>query len=337
MIEGFEITNLGPIEQANVEKLGRINLIIGENSVGKTYMLKALYAIHKTVEEYGKGDDIRKVKDIIADKLRWTFQADALKELVKDDAESCSIRLEENNNAFTMKFGKKATSTIQDAGNSIENIGYNSIFIPAREVFSIQRIILKSRDIDKVFGFDDSQYDLAKALQLMPTKNDIVGENSKNRLLEMMGGRIELDANSNKWQYIKDSVAFTIGTASDGIRKLGMLERLLENGYISNDSIVFIDEIEAGLHPKAIIQLLEVIEELALNSNMQFFISSHSYFVIKKMNLMALKNKQLEDYIKCIMPVNNRFILHDFINGMPKNSIIQQSVDLYEEEIDEAL
>lgn len=39
-----------------------------------------------------------------------------------------------------------------------------SIFIPAKEVLSLFSVILKSREIDKSFGFDDTYYDLAKAL-----------------------------------------------------------------------------------------------------------------------------------------------------------------------------
>ncbi|SEQ64744.1 AAA family ATPase [Butyrivibrio sp. TB] len=335
MINKFEIENLGPIENAKIDDLGKINLVIGENGAGKSFLLKALYAIHKTAEEYGKGDDIRRVNDIIADKLRWTFQADALGELVNNSSTTCNVLVEDNHSSFSIKFGKKATVAINDADNNIGQLNYNSVFIPAREVFSIQKIILRSRDIDKVFGFDDSQYDLARALQLMPANSEIMMKTPRDGLMKMMGGSIELDENSNKWQYVKDGIKYTIGTASDGIRKLGMLERLLNNEYISNDSIIFIDELEAGLHPDAIIKLLDIIEELTKQSKMQFFISSHSYFVIKKMHLMALKDK--ESCIKCIMPQEKDFVVHDFKEGMPVNPIIEQSVRLYEEEVDEVL
>ena len=337
MINSIEIDNLGPIEQAKINELGRINLIIGENSTGKSYMLKALYAVHKTIEEFGKGDDIRKVNEIIAQKLRWTFQADFLGELVKRNANICNITIGEDHGKFSMKFGPRATVAISDVENEVDRIDYNSAFIPAREVFSIQKTILRSRDIDKVFGFDDSQYDLAKALQLIPSGREKIEDEPYKQLQDIMEGTIQLDAKSDKWQYVKDGVSFAIGTASDGIRKLGMLERLLENGYISNDSIVFIDEIEAGLHPSAIIQLLDIIARLVDRTNMQFFISSHSYFVIKKMNLMSIEKKEEKDYIKCIMPQNGVFVMHDLKDGMPDNPIIEESIRLYEEEVEGVL
>ena len=175
---------------------------------------------------------------------------------------------------------------------------YNSVFIPAREILSIQKIILKSRDIDKVFGFDDSQYDLAKALQLMPSVDDgDVLNSSKKQLQDMMNGTIELDANTNKWQYINNGIAFTIGTASEGIRKLGMLERLIDNHYISSDSIVFIDEIEAGLHPSAIVKLIEVIDELVEKTNLQFFISSP----VSRSTLGSLESLRIQGFWALIL------------------------------------
>ena len=49
MINSFQIENLGPIENADIKALGRINLIIGENGTGKSFILKALYSAHKSI------------------------------------------------------------------------------------------------------------------------------------------------------------------------------------------------------------------------------------------------------------------------------------------------
>ena len=108
IINEFTIENLGPIESAKINQLGKNNLIIGENGSGKSFLLKALFSVHKSIEDFGKGDDIRKVNEIIADKLRWTFQADALGELVNHTAGNiCSISLVDDHSSFSMRFGKK--------------------------------------------------------------------------------------------------------------------------------------------------------------------------------------------------------------------------------------
>ena len=61
----------------------------------------------------------------------------------------------------------------------------------------------------------------------------------------------------------------------------------------------------------------------------------HLYFVIKKLYLNALKRKVS---IPCIsLSQNGNAQYFDMLNGMPENSIINESVRLYEEEINEVL
>ena len=100
--------------------------------------------------------------------------------------------------------------------------------------------------------------------------------------------------------------------------------------YISPESIIFIDEPESALHPEAISQLLEIIAMLA-DSGIQFFLASHSYFVIKKLYILA---KQKKWSIPILSASNNKWNKDDLIDGMPTNSIIDQSIHLYEDEVE---
>ena len=74
LLSRFEVKNLGPIPELKSGELDRINLIIGENSCGKTYLMKGLYVACKAMESYRRGKDIRGLEEIIKDKLHWTFQ-----------------------------------------------------------------------------------------------------------------------------------------------------------------------------------------------------------------------------------------------------------------------
>lgn len=99
--------------------------------------------------------------------------------------------------------------------------------------------------------------------------------------------------------------------------------------------VVFIDEIESALHPTAISEFLDIIDRIASDMGIQFFIASHSYFVIKKLYLIALKRKQS---IPCISLSKDKGVQYfDMLEGMPENSIINESIRLYEEEIEEVL
>ena len=78
MIEEIEVKNFGPISGLNINNLGKINLLIGPNRSGKTMLLKALYCAQRTIELTGRGKNPRSGKDILADKLYWTFQVEKI-------------------------------------------------------------------------------------------------------------------------------------------------------------------------------------------------------------------------------------------------------------------
>ena len=78
MLKSVEISSFGPIDKAECNDLGRINLFIGHNGSGKTFLLKALYSALRTVEIYRRGKEQRSEKEILSDKLYWTFQAPSL-------------------------------------------------------------------------------------------------------------------------------------------------------------------------------------------------------------------------------------------------------------------
>jgi len=202
-------------------------------------------------------------------------------------------------------------------------------------VLSLQHIILKSRDVDKDFGFDDTYYDLAKALRLLPTKgnNHTHFVKARTSLEEMFGGKVIFDSRTNRWQFRKQNQKFQIGSTAEGIKKIAILDTLLGNRYLTKDSVVFIDEPESALHPIAITKLIEIIVTLA-DSGIQFFIASHSYFVIKALYLAAQKRQMS---IPVLSNIAGDWLDDDLLKGMPNNPIVDESIRLYEEEVELAL
>lgn len=93
--------------------------------------------------------------------------------------------------------------------------------------------------------------------------------------------------------------------------------------------MVFIDEPESALHPKAISQLLDIIWVLS-DKGVQFFMTTHSYFVIKKLYLIAL---QRQISIPLLMAGQNGWAQCDLRDGIPDNEIISESIRLFDEEL----
>lgn len=89
----------------------------------------------------------------------------------------------------------------------------------------------------------------------------------------------------------------------------------MSNGYLTKNSIVFIDELEAALHPRAICDFLDMIAAISEVMGIQFFITTHSYFVIKKLYLIAMKQKSL---VTCVsLKEDGNHIYGDLYDGMP--------------------
>lgn len=338
-IDRVQLKNYGVIEQFSSDQFSNINLIIGENGTGKTFLLKALYSAVRSLEEYKRGDDIKSITEVISEKLRWTFQVERLGDMVSKTAEDgLSLDVQLGNDKIGYQFSQSASSKVGSTTAPDKGKDGNSVFIPAKEVLSLFSVILKSREVDKVFGFDDTYYDLAKALRVSPSRgrNNTIFADSRRLVSDVIDGRVEYDEISGKWSYRnKKNQKFSIGATSEGVKKIAIMDRLLVNGYIGNHSILFIDEIESALHPEAICQFLEMIDMVANDMGLQVFITSHSYFVIKKLYLIALKKAGT---VKCISMNKGQVPrICDLHDGMPENSIIDTSIRLYEEEIEEVL
>lgn len=360
MINSVQIENFGPLAKLDWQNLGPINLVIGENGCGKSFLLKALYASVRTLEDYKRGNNPDSLERILENKLYWSFQYDHAWELTANEYIPLSTKLTLNQQEFSYSlhivpgFEDRYTYSF-DIKNSVTPVIYNSIFLPAKEVLSIYANILTSRQRYKEFGFDDTYFDLAIALQ-HPVSYFLDGEAflmninkvgikreleniesnrfnlCRSQLEDHLGGYIEFSDLRKKWIFHdhKTERLIPINLAAEGVRKIGVFEILLGNGYLSEQSIIFIDEPEANLHPTAISQFLDIITILAQHG-LQIFIASHSYFVIKKLFLIA---KEQNISIPLLSNESNAWHSYNLRDEMPENPIIDESIRLYEAEVD---
>lgn len=336
MLNKIKLNNFGPLAKLDWSNFGPINLVVGGNGTGKTFLLKALYSAMRTLEEYKRGADQRTAAEILAEKLYWTFQSDKIGDLVTKGAEgalSCAVQIDRR--SFTYSFGKDTTKQISALENHVLPRSSNSIFLPAKEVLSLHQIILKSREQDKAFGFDDTYLDLARALRQSTKqgKNFVEFAKSRQSLEDILGGRVEYDETSGRWQFKKGNQKFPIGVTAEGVKKIAILDTLLGNRYLDTSSIVFIDEPESALHPEAISKLLDIVAVLA-ERGIQFFLASHSYFVVKKLFLIA---QEQNISIPMISAHDSQWIPTNLKDGMAENTIINESIRLYKEEVELAL
>lgn len=331
MIKSIDISNLGAIKRVHAEHLGGINLVIGPNQSGKTFFLKALFAALKTVETYKRGKENRTDREILSDKLYWTFQASELGAIVRKGESAVSFAMVSDlGEEFVYSFGPTTTKQANVDKNTFAQRPSNSVFIPAKEILSIKDIILEAKE-DNRFGFEEPYSDLARALsRTQKGKNFKSFSDARQMVGEMVCGRLEFNDDKNEWQF-RDTgrKVYEISMTSEGVKKLSILDLLLGNHYLDDNSIIIIDEIEANLHPALITRLLDAIL-LLVQAGVQFFIASHSYFVIKRLYVMA---HQANVPIPVLSFENGECVLGNLQIEMPKNPIIEEAISLYKAEI----
>ena len=354
MIESVELKNFGPIADFAWRDLSPINLVIGRNGTGKTFLLKALYCALRSFEEK-RGDEPMSSGEILEKKLFWTFQYDDLGDLVRSgSAADLSAKIMLGSPMFPLEPAKPLVFSIPKNAKRgdvrFENQASRtpngtSIFIPAKEVLSLHNVILRTRQDLRLFGFDDTYLDLAEALSHQPQVLDYPQAvvQPMSALHERVGGRVDYDLvmtpsqgipiPQSAWRFRVGDREHAIGLAAEGARKLAVLDRLLRNGHLRRGSILLIDEPESTLHPEAITAFLDVLYSLveAFDQDIQIFLASHSYFVVKKLYLIA-QEKVIS--IPVAMAEGDDWETADLKDGMPSNPIIDESIRLYKEEVD---
>ncbi len=335
-IRDLKLQNFGPLKNVEWSDLDNFNVIVGRNGLGKSFLLRALYCALKSSETFKRGDEPRKLDDILTEQLYWTFQTNPIDNLItrnQDEPLKFSASFIGYDRPFSYELSKDADKVSLLEGFS-KSEG-NAIFIPAQDVFSLYSVIVKNRWVDVSFGFSEPSVHLATALTSPQINNpsDKRKEFEKERALlqKTLQGRFVFVPESRRWFFDANGGSrYEMGTVAEGVKKLGMLDVLLGNGYLKRRSVLLVDEPEANLNPVALYDFMDVLWSLA-HSGVQVFIATHSYFVLKKANVLATFAN--EDVSLGILDESGEFKTDNLLHGIPSNDITDETIKLYNESI----
>ena len=346
MIKRFQISNCMGLPDYTYNNPGNVNVIIGQNDTGKTSLLKLLYSTVRAWEEYSNRKELspKAFRGVLSEKLNTVFRpgAKGLGALVTSgspDKLKCDITVKQANGdeRLYFSFGKDAVTYVGDhmepASGIIDN-EINSIFIPAKEVLSIWNVILASKN-EFVSGFDDTYSDLVNAILTDNLRGRPKKELSKvqDSLEKVFEGKIVFDPAKQQFTFRKGRFDYSMEMTAEGIKNIGILTNLISKRRIKEGTILFLDEPDSNLHPKAIAEFAEMLTDLA-KGGVQLFMTTHSYFLVKKLSIIASREQFDMNYISLERLNGRTEIIEDNLKyGMPMNSIIQTSIDLFNEEL----
>ncbi len=349
-ITSLHIENFGRFSGAHTwPEHGGLNLLVGENDTGKTQLLKLLYLATRTAEEYWRkhaGPQPARFEDLLVDKLLWTFLPGgsdfALGKLVHRSQRETHLRLKWNGGYLDAAWGIRAKKRLArvDVSGLEELQGLAATFLPAKEILSLFEAIRETRERTELAAFDDTYFDLFRDFQQSIPRGRL--QDSIYDAMQVLGqatggGEIELDEQGRLWWRYGDS-RLAISQTAEGIRKAGILSRLMRNRRIhpARGGFLFVDEPEAHLHPKAEVLLADLLFGLA-QTNIQVYVATHSYFVVKRLEQRAREASADHRLVSLSVRPDRSIELETSLlrHGLPPdNPILAQAVALFERDVE---
>lgn len=295
MIEQIKLERFTAFESLILQFSSGINLFIGENGTGKTHLLKAVYA----------ACDVSKSQKSLADKVNRVFlpSGEQIGRLVKRKSvsttgsfevtrkvqaldKSISIRLSLSNHTK-----EPAKATISGAHKLWQEHPVESVYIPVKDMMANAsgfRSLYSLRHIH----FEEVYADIIDRAFLGSLKGPT--DQARKKLLDILQQSMDGKVIAKNEEFFLKSqqgeLEFTL--LAEGIRKLGLLWVLIQNGTLLNGSILFWDEPETNLNPKLMRTVVEILIELQ-RMGVQLFISTHNYSLLKEFDLQKSPTDQM--------------------------------------------
>jgi len=279
-------------------KFGKnLNVVVGENGTGKTHILKLIYSIlAASFEEGRKAPTSTPTKGVlqthVAEKLVNVFRPESLGRLAQrqQGVQRCEVDLVGAHPASSLSFTFTTKSSAEVSIKVLpkEWITEAPAYLPTRELLTIYPGFISVYE-GHYLEFEETWRDTCLLLGAPLRRGaKAAGVAELLRPLEdAMEGTVELDKNGRF--YFKSSRGrMEMPLVAEGLRKLGMLARLIATGALLDKGTLFWDEPEANLNPRLIKKVAKSIVELSA-AGIQVFIATHSLFLLRELVLQSTK------------------------------------------------
>ena len=334
----IKFKNLGPIESGEIDfnDLKGINLIIGKNNTGKTYLSNFIYTVLRNIRiERTLNDEIRSIgkrmeNNNFSDELRET-DLPFVFHTNKNRFENTKINIE---------FDEKDKFT-ENKKYFLENIEINNVCcFPAERsgaiLFynqllenrnNILRQLELSRDINLLknisrYSEPVNEY-IIRLNKLEEYENKEETEIYKNlvkniNIQNIIEGEIIIKSNQIIYKSEND-LELNMGLVSSTVKTLSGFFLYLRY-QAQNGDIIFIDEIELNLHPENQRKVMRLINYLS-KQGLKFVISTHSPIIMQEINNMIM-------FEKCKNKIDDE-IIEEYSIDRENYGLRQEDVNVY--------
>lgn len=234
----------------------QVTVILGKNDTCKTALLKMLYSVGKSTELYSKQrmhNSAISYKNIISKKFFDVYapKRAGLSDIVRKNGapKKLSVEMEFEGEILNVdfSFGMDTRNTITDVNMVVgddHKKNANYIFIPAKEVITAFNTI---KAIARQFffpGYDDSTLDLIDLLDIPVVQGRTEGEfhDILIKISDMFSGELKQVENTERFVFKKGNAEFALPLTAEGVKHIGILSTLIQNGQLNKSSVLILDE-----------------------------------------------------------------------------------------------
>ncbi len=332
----IEAENFTVFENISIPFCSGLNVLVGENGVGKTHIMKVAYAACQAAKH-----DVS-----FSQKTVLLFRPDqsGIGRLVnrkKRGNNIAKISVEADKAKIGMSFStktKKWDAEVKTEQNWEKHMTeLSSVFIPAKEILSNAWNLDAAVKMGNV-EFDDTYLDIIAAAKIDISRGVDTAARKKylDVLQKISTGKVTLQDDRF---YLKPGTQAKLefNLVAEGLRKIALLWQLIKNGTLEKGSVLFWDEPEANINPKYIPVLAELLIMLE-SEGVQIFVSTHDYFLSKYIEVKRTKDTNIQ-YISLFRDTDGIVqceIAKEF-ELLEHNAIMETFRQLYREEIGVAL
>jgi hypothetical protein len=298
LIEQLCLREFTVFSEATFDFVPGVNVVVGENALGKSHVLKLGYTCASISHSLAAGPGVAgtappeskaDLQKRLAEKLRAVFRPDILGRLARRGAGRRRAEVEASffdlpRAKLEFSFATNSKSEVVLKTMPSVGVGAPALFFPTKEVISMfPRFASLYRDYH--IEIDETYYDLCLALErplLRGRRYDEV--KALLRPLETaLGGTVSNDAGRFVLS-IPGQGNMEIPLVAEGMRKLATVAYLVANGTLMNKATLYWDEPETNLNPRLLSQLAEILVLIA-EQGTQLVLATHSLFLLKELDL----------------------------------------------------
>lgn len=260
----FKINNVGSINQADMD-IGKINVIGGKNCTGKSTTSNLLYCFLRAISS----ENDSTIKGLL-------------------DSEFDIVSPQENMD-YACIYGDDFSYKIDFKNYEFDKKG--------------------NYDLNKVFYFDSfSLFDnksggtyflehvksLEKALEITEFNEERENWEVEKLIKEILGGEIRKE--NGELFFVRDNgFKSHMKNTSSGVKQVAIIQTLLMNNELEENSFLIMDEPEVNLHPEWQIKFAKILVLLVKELDLSIYIASHSPFFIEAIQLYSQYYDLIDD------------------------------------------